>query len=411
MALCRQWVEALPSPQGLLKNVQKDGRELLLKTGLPTKDLEPWRLTDLKRLENLLKLPLPTNNKDLSVVNSHQRANEPNGCLRIVLDPQNNSYKSIKLPPGFQQLTSEELQQHLGSTLKQISKTNELPLIINQAATQEILALKIGGDNLSQMELIIPAHKNALNSTRVILFVEEKAKLDLLQVVLGSEFSGHSHLMEIHLCDGAEVNHGFIALGGGEASCLAHLSITQGTNSNYSLTSVQHGWSLSRLEPRVIQLNGQGSTTLKGLQISKGKQQLATHSEVYFGGPEGQLNQLQKGAAIENSHSIFNGVIKVPQIAQRTNASQLSRNLLLSSAARIDTKPELEIIADDVRCAHGATVSQLQEDELFYLRSRGIASNEATSLLLKGYCQEIVDSLPIDANRWGLLKTLLNGVK
>ena len=405
MALCRQWVEALPSPQGLLKNVQKDGRELLLKAGLPTKDLEPWRLTDLKRLENLLKLPLPTNKKDLSIVNSHQWANEPNDCLRIVLDPQNNSYKSIKLPPGFQRLTSE------GSTLKQISKTNELPLIINQAATKEILALKIGGDNLSKMELIIPAHKNALNSTRVILLVEEKAKLELLQVVLGSECSGHSHLIEIHLRDGAEVNHGFIALGGGEASCLAHLAITQEKNSNYSLTSVQHGWSLSRLEPRVIQLNGQGNTTLKGLQISKGKQQLATHSEVYFGGPEGQLNQLQKGAAIENSHSIFNGVIKVPQIAQRTNASQLSRNLLLSSAARIDTKPELEIIADDVRCAHGATVSQLQEDELFYLRSRGIDSNEATSLLLKGYCQEIVDSLPIDANRWGLLKTLLNGVK
>ena len=101
MALCRQWVEALPSPQGLLKNVQKDGRELLLKTGLPTKDLEPWRLTDLKRLENLLKLPLPTNNKDLSVVNSHQWANEPNEGLRIVVDPYN---ESIKIPNGLLQM-------------------------------------------------------------------------------------------------------------------------------------------------------------------------------------------------------------------------------------------------------------------------------------------------------------------
>jgi Fe-S cluster assembly protein SufD len=90
----------------------------------------------------------------------------------------------------------------------------------------------------------------------------------------------------------------------------------------------------------------------------------------------------------------------VPRAAQRTNAAQLSRNLLLSTKARIDTKPELEIIADDVRCAHGATVSQLQEDELFYLRSRGITEREATSLLLRGYCQEVISQLPLQAERW-----------
>ena len=75
-------------------------------------------------------------------------------------------------------------------------------------------------------------------------------------------------------------------------------------------------------------------------------------------------------------------------------------NLLLSPKARVDTKPELEIIADDVRCAHGATVSQLQEDELFYLRSRGITETEATALLLRGYCQDVIDQLPVQADRW-----------
>ena len=171
---------------------------------------------------------------------------------------------------------------------------------------------------------------------------------------------------------------------------------------------MQHGWSLSRLEPTIVQLNGRGNTTLKGLQLSAKYQQLSTHTVVNFEGPEGSLNQLQKAAATAKSHSIFNGVIKVPQIAQKTNASQLSRNLLLSNLARIDTKPELEIIADDVRCTHGATVSQLQEDELFYLRSRGINSNQATALLLKGYCQEIIDSLPTDASRWNLINTIIN---
>ena len=115
-------------------------------------------------------------------------------------------------------------------------------------------------------------------------------------------------------------------------------------------------------------------TVLKGLAVTGADQQLATHTAVRFNGPEGELDQLQKCLAGGQSHAIFNGAISVPRDAQRTNAAQLSRNLLLSDRARVDTKPELEIVADDVRCAHGATVSQLQDDELFYLQSRGIAA-------------------------------------
>ena len=125
-----------------------------------------------------------------------------------------------------------------------------------------------------------------------------------------------------------------------------------------------------------------------------------------FDGPEGELDQLQKSLVSGKSHTIFNGSIQVPQVAQRTNAAQLSRNLMLSSRARVDTKPELEIIADDVKCAHGATVSQLQEDELFYLRSRGITEAEATALLLHGYCQEVIEQLPAEASRWQPLERI-----
>jgi Fe-S cluster assembly protein SufD len=141
-------------------------------------------------------------------------------------------------------------------------------------------------------------------------------------------------------------------------------------------------------------------TTLKGLAVTDDDQQLAVHSAMRFGGPEGELDQLQKSLAGGRSHAIFNGSIQVPRAAQRTNAAQLSRNLLLSPKAKVDTKPELEIIADDVRCAHGATVSQLQEDELFYLRSRGITEAEATALLLRGYCQDVIEHLPVQAERW-----------
>ena len=123
--------------------------------------------------------------------------------------------------------------------------------------------------------------------------------------------------------------------------------------------------------------------------------------------PEYSVNQLNKSVAANRSHSIFNGSISVPRVAQKTNASQLSRNLLLSGNACIDTKPELEIVADDVKCQHGATVSQLQQDELFYMRSRGIKLQEATELLLEGYCREIVNLLPVEIGRSDLLNYLL----
>ena len=97
------------------------------------------------------------------------------------------------------------------------------------------------------------------------------------------------------------------------------------------------------------------------------------------------------------SHSIFNGKVFVPKPAQLTNASQLNRNLLLSPKARVDTKPELQITADNVKCSHGATVSQLEADEIFYLRSRGLTEDDARQLLIDAFVAEIIERIPVQS--------------
>ena len=408
MAHFRQWLDPLPSPKGILKNVQKNGRLSLLKTGLPNRGMEAWRLTNLKRLANLLTLGI-LSIQDKFNLKSQVWANEPINGFRIVLEPNKNQKEAINFPNGLRELNNEELKSKLDNSLKKLCNVDEnnWPLAINYATTSHVFGLHVTGKNLPPLELIIPSKKDLLIPSRVIIQIEEEAQIELLQVVLGADNSAQSHLVEIYLGKNASLKHGFLALGDGLGSCLANLEIIQDPGSSYSLTSVQHGWSLSRIEPKIIQRNGQSKTTLNGLQISHSNQQLATHSLVRFNGPKGSLNQVHKAVANGNSHSIFNGIIEVPQIAQETNASQLSRNLLLSGNARIDTKPELEIIADDVKCAHGATVSQLQEDELFYLRSRGINSKQASKLLLKGFCQEIIDELPVEAHRWKVIGSLL----
>ena len=386
----------------VLTPVQERGRAALERLGLPTRRQEAWRLTNLKRLAVLAELPA----SGKATKRTLPPASE--GVVRLVLDGSGASQEDQVWPEGISLLSATELEQALGHTLDRCGCAEAWPVEFNHASSHQLLALRIRG-KVPPLELVL-AGGEGLVATRVLLLLEEKAELELLEVVLAEGASAHSHVLEAHLGQEAVLRHGFLASADGQASLLTHLAVEQETRSHYALTSVVTGWSLGRVEPRVVQVDGQAETTLKGLAVTSADQQLATHTAVRFDGPEGELDQLQKCLASGQSHTIFNGAIEVPRIAQRTNAAQLSRNLLLSGQARVDTKPELEIVADDVRCAHGATVSQLQEDELFYLQSRGIAAQDAAALLLRGACQEVIEQLPAAAQTWRPLERVMESL-
>jgi Fe-S cluster assembly protein SufD len=111
--------------------------------------------------------------------------------------------------------------------------------------------------------------------------------------------------------------------------------------------------------------------------------------------PQGVTNQLHKCIVDDYAHAVFSGKVFVPKAAQMTNANQLNRNLVLSPKGRVNTKPELQITADNVKCSHGATVSQLEADEIFYLRSRGLNDYDARHLLIDAFAGEILDQIPL----------------
>ena len=386
----------------VLTPVQERGRAALERLGLPTRRQEAWRLTNLKRLAALAELPA----SGKATTRTLPPAAE--GVVRLVLDGSGASLEDQVWPEGISLLSPTELEQALGHTLDRCGCAEAWPVEFNHASSHQLLALRIRG-KVPPLELVLVGGEG-LVATRVLLLLEEKAELELLEVVLAEGASAHSHVLEAHLGQEALLRHGFLASADGQASLLTHLAVEQETRSHYALTSVVTGWSLGRVEPRVVQVDGQAETTLKGRAVTSADQQLATHTAVRFDGPEGELDQLQKCLASGQSHTIFNGAIEVPRIAQRTNAAQLSRNLLLSGQARVDTKPELEIVADDVRCAHGATVSQLQEDELFYLQSRGIAAQDAAALLLRGACQEVIEQLPAASQIWRPLERVMESL-
>ena len=141
---------------------------------------------------------------------------------------------------------------------------------------------------------------------------------------------------------------------------------------------------------------------LNGLYLAVGCQHMDNHTFIDHARPNGTSREFYKGILAGASHGVFDGKIRVRKDAQKTDARQTNKNLLLSEAAFVDTKPQLEIFADDVKCSHGATIGQLDEEALFYLRSRGIGEGKARSLLVHAFASDIVERIPVEAIRTGL---------
>ncbi|MEB3167050.1 MAG: SufD family Fe-S cluster assembly protein [Cyanobacteriota bacterium] len=391
---------ALPVADGPGSAGTGSARTALAARGLPSRRQESWRFTDPAAIA-----AVPAGLLQSGSAPEHPSLSQ--GHCRLRLDALPKDLSNLEWPEGIEPLSPAEVAAWRASRRRSDDASQEdatpedWPALLNAACGPALLALRVRGAVPGVLELISEAGEaSGVLPLRVLLLLDPDARLELLQVHRAAGSSLTSVQVAVELAAGAELRHGLVASGGAASVLLAGLTVHQQAGSRFSLTSLSQGWGLVRLEPQVVQLAGAAETRLRGLQLVDERQLADTHSRVRFDGPDGRLDQLHKVVADGRGRSVFNGAVCVPRQAQRTDASQLSRSLLLSDSARVDTKPELEIVADDVRCAHGATVSRLQDDELFYLRSRGIAAAEAARLLLRGYCQEILDDLPAAGGGW-----------
>lgn len=181
-----------------------------------------------------------------------------------------------------------------------------------------------------------------------------------------------------------------------------------GRNSSFNSTAITMGAALARHDIR-ISLDAEGAECwVDGLYVVGIGQHADTHSVIDHKQPHCTSHQLYKGILDGKSRAVFNGKVYVREGAQKTDAMQTNRNLLLSDEARVDTKPQLEIFADDVKCAHGATVGQLEEEELFYLISRGLRPELARNLLTYGFAEEVISKINVESIRTQLDEAVLN---
>ncbi|MDT4955324.1 MAG: Fe-S cluster assembly protein SufD [Acidobacteriota bacterium] len=215
-------------------------------------------------------------------------------------------------------------------------------------------------------------------------------------------------VVEIALADGARLNHYKVQRESIEAFHVATTRASLARNSSFNSTTITLGARLSRHNINVS-LDGEGAECwVDGLYLVTTGQHTDTHSLIDHRQPHCTSHQLYKGILDGKSRAVFNGKVFVRPGAQQTDAMQTNKNLLLSDEARVDTKPQLEIFADDVKCAHGATVGQLEEEELFYLASRGMHRDLARNLLTYGFAEEVIDKIKVESIKAQLDKAVLN---
>jgi Fe-S cluster assembly protein SufD len=240
---------------------------------------------------------------------------------------------------------------------------------------------------------------------RCLIVAEPNSAITILEdhVTVGEGAYFTNTVTEIWLDDNAQVNHSRIQRDNQAAVHIGKTAVSQARSSRYTCNAISFGGVLSRHNLEVYQTGEQTETHLNGLTRIGGEQVADTHSAIALTKPYGMTRQLHKCIIDDKAHAIFNGKVFVPKAAQLTDAGQLNRNLLLSPKARVDTKPQLEIVADNVKCTHGATVGQLDTDEVFYLQSRGIDTASARNLLIYAFAFEIIDAIPVASLRQVLL--------
>ncbi len=257
-----------------------------------------------------------------------------------------------------------------------------------------------------------PSDPDPANFPRLLVIAEENSRATVIESYASTTDAAYftNAVVEIVLKDGASLEHYKVQRESVDAYHIATTSADLGSNSSYDSTTINFGAQLSRHDIHVKMANEGAECWVDGLYVVGSDQHTDTHSVIDHQQPHCTSHQLYKGILDGKSRAVFNGKIFVRHGAQKTDAMQTNKNLLLSNEARVDTKPQLEILADDVKCAHGAAVGQIGEDELFYLETRGIHPHLAKNLLTYGFAEEVIGKIKVDSIRAQLDEAVLNRI-
>ncbi|MEM6652903.1 MAG: SufD family Fe-S cluster assembly protein [Pseudomonadota bacterium] len=348
-------------------------------TGLPHRRLEAWKWTDFKAaLETVEASHHHSEGWALPVLDHPVITFTPNGvALPAVLPP------GIKLHP-------REDAQALGNA-------EEVPLGAMTAALSgriggmDTLIIEVTAATEAPLHIVTRGDRDETNFARVAVIVRPGATLDLIESHLGGAgFS--SFLLEVGTQDGGEVRRTVLQRGSVDEAQAITAVVSLGEQSKYTQTALAFGAKVARLETRLKHQESGSLATINGAYLAGKGFHVDFTSHVRHGAPSSITRQITKGAVLDGGTGVFQGKFHVPRtIGQHTDADMQHQALLLEDGAEVFAKPELEIYADDVECAHGNTSGALDLNQLFYMRQRGIPEAEARALLTEAFIAEALE--------------------
>jgi len=388
---------------------QKDALERFKAKGFPTNKWEEWKYASLKSW----------NEKDLdwTPASLHESSTAS-------LQTQNgNTTFQGTLPAGVEFISFDAF---LASNPALAAKWEQrLPILdqnslydLNTAlvANTQVLWVKAGVsvDDAITHDFIVSASKASAIQSRLIVFLEADASLTLIERAFTKEGSAEvlsNFVQEIYVSEKANLTYVKEQDLAANTSHIDHTFITQLSDSQVDLFTFSLNAEYLRNNLHFYSDGENVVSNLNGLYVPGENQLMDSHTVVDHRKPNSESNELYKGVLMGNATGVFNGKIFVRPDAQKTNAFQSCKNVLASTRATMNTKPQLEIWADDVKCSHGTTTGQLNEEALFYLRSRGISLANARTLLLLAFVQEVIDRVTHEETKLRLTDKIISKIQ
>jgi Fe-S cluster assembly protein SufD len=410
------------SPVPWLDRLRETALDRFEQVGLPTVHEEEWKYTNLAALARMDLDPVITSSPLTLAPEVLESCFYPESISQIVL--VNGIFQKQLSATGNDQIVVLELseaasdqryreivREYLG---RGVDTQNGLTALNTAFLSSGAFVLIPRNVTLeAPLHFLCLADSNGPEMTavpRLLVVAEENSSGTIIESYVATEESKYftNSVVELFLKDGAQLEHYRVQRESGSASHVGTTAASLGRGSKYNTTSIALGAQLSRHDISVVMDHEGAECRVDGLYIVSTDQHADTHSVIDHRQPQCSSHQLYKGILDGNGRAVFNGKIFVRHGAQKTDAMQTNKNLLLSSEARVDTKPQLEIFADDVKCAHGAAVGQIDEDELFYLETRGIHPDLARNLLTYGFAEEVIEKIKVGSIRTQLDEAVLN---
>ncbi len=381
--------------------------------GLPSSRLEDWRYTAraLRVLGELDLMPSARPGPPPDRGTLEQLASPLFACSEFAF-VDGRFDQALSTPRGLsgdlpvrslRELIADESPE-LANALGQLARPKEDAFAaLNTAHFEDgaLVHVASGQDIVQPLHLVFVTSDGADRTThpRIAVRAEPGSRatliVDFVSTGEGRHFS--NAVLEIDLAANAELE---LVMLQRECDAALHVSRTyvrQGRDSRLRTHTLTLGGRCVRNDLEVVLADEGAEATLNGLFLGLGEQHVDNHTLVDHAVPHCTSHELYKGVLADRARGVFRGRVVVRPNAQKTSAEQSNPNLLIGDRAEIDTKPQLEIYADDVRCNHGATIGQLDQDALFYLRARGIGAEAARQLLIQGFAAQITDALPAEA--------------